>query len=47
VEAAVHGEPADTDAFVRWARRGPEFAHVERIEIEPDNGSYTSFEVIG
>ncbi len=47
VEAAVHGEPADVDAIVRWARRGPERAQVERVEIEPENGSYTSFEVIG
>ena len=47
VEAAVHGESADVDAIVRWARRGPERAQVERVEIEPDNGSYTNFEVIG
>ena len=47
VEAAVHGEPADVDAIVRWARHGPERAQVERIEIEPDDGSYTNFEVIG
>jgi acylphosphatase len=47
VEAAVQGEPADVDAIVRWARRGPERAQVERVEIEPHDGSYTSFEVIG
>jgi len=47
VEAAVHGEPADVDAIVRWAQRGPERAQVERVEIGPDNGSYTNFEVIG
>jgi acylphosphatase len=47
VEAAVHGEPPAVDAIVRWARRGPHRAQVERLEIEPDNGSYTSFEVIG
>ena len=47
VEAAVQGEPAAVDAIVRWARRGPQRAQVERIEIEPDDGSYTSFEVIG
>jgi hypothetical protein len=35
------------DAIVRWARRGPQRAQVERVEIEPDDGSYTSFEVIG
>ena len=47
VEAAVHGEPAAVDAIVRWARRGPQHAQVERVEIEPDEGSYTGFEVIG
>lgn len=47
VEAAVQGEPADVDAIVRWARRGPERAQVERVEIEPHEGSYSNFEVIG
>jgi acylphosphatase len=46
VEAAVQGEPADVDAIVRWARRGPDRAQVERVEIEPHEGSYASFEVI-
>ncbi len=46
VEAAVQGEPADVDAVVRWARRGPERAQVERVEIKPDECSYTGFEVI-
>ena len=47
VEAAVQGEPADVDAIVRWAHRGPERAQVERVEIEPHESIYTSFEVIG
>ena len=47
VEAAVQGEPADVDAIARWARRGPDRAQVERVEIEPHEGSYTNFEVIG
>jgi acylphosphatase len=46
VEAAVQGEPADVDAIVRWSRRGPERAQVERVEIEPHEGSYTGFEII-
>lgn len=46
VEAAVHGAPADVDAIVRWAYHGPERAQVERVEIEPHEGSYTSFEII-
>jgi acylphosphatase len=47
VEAAVQGEPAAVDAIVRWAQRGPQHAQVERIEIEPDVGSYANFEVVG
>ena len=47
VEAAVQGESADVDAIVRWVHRGSESAQVERVEIGPDVGSYTNFEVIG
>lgn len=47
VEAAVQGEPADVELIVRWANRGPERAQVERVEIEPHEGSYSSFDVIG
>ncbi|HEU0233941.1 MAG TPA: acylphosphatase [Gallionella sp.] len=47
VEAAVQGEPAAVDAIVRWAHRGPQRAQVERVEIEPHDGSYSNFEVIG
>ncbi|OGS96747.1 MAG: acylphosphatase [Gallionellales bacterium RBG_16_56_9] len=46
VEAAVQGEPAAVDAIVRWAHHGPQFAQVDQVEINPDDGSYTSFEVI-
>ncbi|MBI3478809.1 MAG: acylphosphatase [Nitrosomonadales bacterium] len=44
VEAAVQGDAAAVDAIVRWAHRGPEFAQVERVEVEPDQGNYTGFE---
>jgi acylphosphatase len=47
VEAVVHGEPAAVDAIVRWAHRGPQHAQVERVNIEPDEAIYTSFEIIG
>ncbi|MEO8333210.1 MAG: acylphosphatase [Gallionella sp.] len=47
VEAAVQGEPAAVDALVHWAHHGPKHAQVERVEIKPDDGSYTRFEVIG
>ena len=47
VEAAVQGESAGMDAIVRWAHQDPRHAQVERVVIEPDDGSYNSFEVIG
>jgi acylphosphatase len=46
VEAVVHGESADVDIIVRWAKRGPELAQVEQVEIMPDDGAYASFEII-
>ena len=47
VEAAVQGDSANVDAIVRWARHGPDRAQVEQVEIEPHDGSYSSFEIIG
>lgn len=47
VEAAVQGAPADVDLIVRWAHRGPDRAQVERVDIEPHEGSYSNFEVTG
>ena len=46
VEAAVQGDPAAVDAIVRWAHHGPQFAHVERVEIESHDGSYAGFDII-
>ncbi len=46
VEAEVHGKSADVDAIVRWAKRGPELAQIERVDIERSDGCYTNFEVI-
>ena len=45
VEAAVQGDPAAVDAIVRWAHHGPQFAQVERVEIEPHEGNYTHFDI--
>lgn len=46
VEAVVHGESSDVDIIVRWAKRGPELAQVERVEVMPEDGVYASFEII-
>ncbi|MDO8988443.1 MAG: acylphosphatase [Sideroxyarcus sp.] len=45
VEAVVQGAPAAVEAMVRWAHRGPELAHVERVEIADGSGSYSNFEI--
>jgi acylphosphatase len=45
VEAVVQGESAAVDSMVRWAQRGPELAHVSRIEINPGNGNFSSFDI--
>ena len=46
VEAVVQGESAAVDVMLRWAQRGPELARVERVEVMPSDGTYTSFEII-
>jgi len=46
VEASVHGDTAAVEAIVRWSKRGPDHSHVERVEVMPDEGNYSNFEVI-
>lgn len=46
VEAVVYGVSADVDAIVRWAHHGPELARVERVEMMPEGGAHTSFEIV-
>lgn len=46
VEAVVQGEPGAVEAMVRWAKRGPERAQVERVDIAPADGSFSDFAVI-
>ena len=33
VEAAFEGDDEDVDAMVAWSRRGPDFAHVDTVEV--------------
>lgn len=46
VEAVVQGASSAVDSIVRWSRHGPERAQVERVDIEPAEGAYTSFEIL-
>lgn len=45
VEAVVQGEEQAVDAMVLWAHRGPRFAQVTRVEIEPVSGDYVGFTI--
>lgn len=46
VEAVVQGPPAAVEAIVAWARRGPEAAEVQRLEVAdaPGEGPHAAFE---
>jgi acylphosphatase len=44
VEAVVQGSPDAVDRIVAWARRGPEAAHVEGLEVTEAQGTYERFE---
>lgn len=47
VTARVEGQAADVDQLIAWARRGPDRARVERVEVEdcPPQG-FRDFEVV-
>ena len=46
VEAMVQGPPAAVEAIVAWARRGPDAARVERLDVAdaPGEGEFTACE---
>ncbi len=44
VEAVVQGPAEAVDAITRWARRGPERARVERVQVSEASGSFARFE---
>jgi acylphosphatase len=39
VEALLQGEAGAVEALTAWARNGPPGAHVNKVEISPDNES--------
>lgn len=47
VEAVVQGLPAQVDAMIAWARRGPPAASVDAVQARPADGEldrvYTDF----
>jgi len=44
VEAVVQGSPEAVAAMMAWARHGPPAARFERIEVEPDEGTFEDFQ---
>ena len=44
VEAVVAGAPESVDRIVSWARRGPDAAVVEAVDVFPAEGRFDSFE---
>lgn len=46
VEALVQGEPFAVDAMLEWARRGPDSARVDSVEIDAadDEGDFHIFD---
>ena len=44
VEAIVAGPQAAVDEIVAWARRGPQAAVVQGVDVLPADGAFDSFE---
>jgi acylphosphatase len=46
VEAVVQGDALAVDRLIEWARRGPESARVEKVEVESveEGVHYTTFD---
>lgn len=44
LEAMLQGMETAVAAAIEWARHGPEFAHVDKIEIAEGWGEYTDFQ---
>jgi acylphosphatase len=44
VEALVQGTPAAVEAIIAWARRGPDAAVVESVDVTEAGGAFSSFE---
>src|SRR5687768_10785206 len=45
VEAIVQGSREAVDALIEWARCGPPSARVTDVQISPESGSYSDFEM--
>jgi len=44
VEAVIQGTPEAVEAMIAWARRGPDAAAVESVDVGEAQGEFASFE---
>ena len=44
VEAVIQGSPEAVARMLAWTRHGPRSARVDRVEVEPGEGEYATFE---
>jgi acylphosphatase len=44
LEAIVQGPAAAVEAMLAWARRGPDSAHVDTLEVTEASGEFARFE---
>lgn len=44
VEAMVHGAPDSVERMLEWTRQGPPAARVTRVDVEPAEGVFDSFD---
>ena len=44
VEAVIQGSAAAVETLLGWARRGPEAAQVEALEVQETQGDFQRFE---
>lgn len=48
VEVMAQGEKENIDKFVKWCKRGPPFAEIEKVEVERKEGldNFEEFSII-
>lgn len=44
LEAMLQGDEATVSALIEWARRGPDLACVDKLDITDGQGEYTDFQ---